>query len=70
MAIKLESINPTVNRVLKFLEGKFTHTVRISYDGPEIIEATDKRLLGEGCREEGFKLMTLFGNSKGDLSFK
>lgn len=59
------SLTPHAERILDFLEGKFTHYVESYYSGPEIYEYQDLDLNDRWGRVEGQKLAVICGKWNG-----
>lgn len=57
-----------------FIEGRITHVVIVDYQGPKVGKFEDLAAYfdSDGWRrkQEGFKLISLFGKSKGDMEFR
>jgi|GEM_PF-7124021 len=62
---------PALSRIQDFIDGKVTHFVREQYDGLEIIpQSRSGKPDHYGRVPQEFKLLTLYGSSQGDLSWK
>jgi uncharacterized coiled-coil protein SlyX len=52
-----------------YIDGKITHYVEEAYEGPRIIPFKEATCSGDDTRRD-LKLLTLFGDSKGNLNWK
>lgn len=61
-----------LQRIEDYLDGKFTHFLEVSdYYGPKIVTADDALANGGIDRwDKGIRLLTLFGDTKGDLQWR
>jgi hypothetical protein len=66
--LQIVSQNKALRHIADFLEGKITHYAVFDWNGPEIITFKDAQCEGSGW-DKSTKLLTLFGNSKGDLQW-
>lgn len=70
-ALAKTSAIPALSRIQDFIDGKVTHYVREQYGTIEIIKKADSGKPDYNGRvPDDFKLLTLYGSSKGDLSWK
>lgn len=57
-----------------FIEGRITHVVIVDYSGPKVGKFEDLAAYfdsdGWKRKQEGFKLISLYGRSKGDMQFR
>jgi hypothetical protein len=58
-----------LKRLEDFLERRITHILQISWNGPSIIDIETWRI-DEARKPADMKLLTLFGDSKGDLNWR
>jgi hypothetical protein len=62
--IKRAGDYPCIQHTLDFIEGRFTHAVVIEWSGPQIVTLNEALTYLEDKREEGMKMLGLFGIKK------
>lgn len=62
--IKRAGDYPCIQHALDFIEGRFTHAVVIEWSGPQIVTLNEALTYLEDKREEGMKMLGLFGIKK------
>ena len=65
---KLAKRLPSLRRIEEFIEGTITHYVEERYDGLRII--TKEQTKVDDRYDHGFRLLSLFGRTNGDLEWK
>lgn len=61
--------HPKFTRLIDYLEGRITHFVVSDYYGPQIKTWDELAVYREDKRDKGVKLLTLYGDSKGNTEW-